>query len=358
MDAQARRLLLCYAFADASTSLGQRIRAQGGFDACWQTSSQWICHEPPERQRLIAEIKNKPAEMLVKLDFAGCDDWQVIALGDAAYPALLAQLDNAPGILFVRGDAEVLSRPQLAMVGSRHASAEGITNAKQLASRLAAKGFAVTSGLAVGIDAAAHQGAISQGTSIAVMGTGPDAIYPRRHQALAQQIVASGGALVTEFPPGEKAKPYHFPMRNRVISGLSLGVIVVEAAIKSGSLITAKLAMNQGREVFALPGSVRNPLSRGCNQLLRDGANWLETLDDVTKVFASMRVLAQSTEEEMLDQEGTIPELLEFFISGINSLDQLQLRSGRLLTDLMDELMDLELEGWVEKATGGYQRSR
>lgn len=355
MDGKTLRLALATAYAGHSDTLGARLRPFPSIEDAFAERARWWPDETAERRERL-EACCAEAATYSWLTQPASADWRLIALGDADYPPLLAQLADAPGVLFVRGDLTVLQRPQLAMVGSRGASAEGRENARLLAAALARRGFVITSGLAAGIDAAAHEGTLGVGQSVAVMGTGPDLIYPARHRGLADKLLAEGGALVTEFPPGERAEPFHFPMRNRIISGLSLGVIVVEAAIKSGSLITARLAMNQGREVFALPGSLRNPLSRGCHRLLRDGANWLEEVDDVLAVLGSMETLAQAVESESLLQADA-PALLNCFTAGTNSLDQLQRRSGLLLTDLLQQLTDLELDGWVEKSSGGYQRS-
>lgn len=351
MDGKALRLAMACAYAGHSAALGSRLRGYVSIEAAYAARQQWWPQESPDRQRKLAASCEAQYPWLQTHD---SHNWALLAIGDAAYPPLLAQLADAPGVLFIRGDAALLCEPQLAMVGARAASAEGRSNARRLAAALANLGFVVTSGLAGGIDAEAHYGALQAGRTLAVMGTGPDRIYPARHHALAEKIVAQGGALVTEFPPGERAEKFHFPMRNRIISGLSLGVIVVEAAIKSGSLITARLAMNQGREVFALPGSVGNPLSRGGNLLLRDGANWLEEIADIRCVFGSMEMLAASTQEASLVRADR-PELLKCFTAGTNSLDQLQRHSGLLMTDLLQHLADLELEGWVEKSPGGYQ---
>ncbi len=354
MDGRTLRLALASIYAGSSTALGARLRPYSSIEAAWDDWSRWCLNESPKRQDALRQLAHDGDFSSSWLTQKDSDQWQLVALGDAAYPPLLAELPDPPGVLFVRGAVETLQQPQLAMVGSRGASAEGRGNARHLATALAHNGFVITSGLAAGIDKAAHEGTLGVGQSIAVMGTGPDRIYPARHRALADQLVAEGGALVTEFPPGSQAKPFHFPMRNRIVSGMSLGVIVVEAALKSGSLITARLAMEQGRDVFALPGSIRNPLSRGCHQLLRDGANWLEETSDVLSVFDGMKALAAG-----VDQQGKLfddqPELVNHFYTGINTLDSLQKRTGLLLTDLMEQLADLELEGWVEKAPGGYQ---
>lgn len=354
MDGRELRLALALAYAGHSAKLGAQIRPYPSAEAAWEARDRWLPDESALRRQ---HLESPPTKQLAWLATKDSDAWHLLALGDDGYPELLAALPDAPGVLFVRGDRQILQHPQLAMVGARGGSAEGRNNAFRLAKALAARGFVITSGLAAGIDAASHEGALESGRSIAVMGTGPDSIYPARHAALAEKMVAGGGALVTEFPPGEKPEPFHFPMRNRIISGLSLGVIVVEAALKSGSLITAKLSLEQGREVFALPGSLHNPLSRGCHQLLRDGANWLETVDDVLDVFGSLQTLAQGAENPQPEVRTCRPALLDSFLAGTNTLDQLQRRSGLLLAELLEQLADMELEGWVEKTPGGYQRT-
>jgi DNA processing protein len=200
---------------------------------------------------------------------------------DARYPPLLAQAAAAPALLYVKGDAACLCTPQLAMVGSRNPTQPGQRTARAFAGFLSAAGLTITSGLALGIDAASHEGALeAHGRTIAVLGTGIDAIYPRQHSALAARI-ASQGALVSEYPPGCAPIRANFPRRNRIISALCLGTLVVEAARHSGSLITARLAAEQGREVFAIPGSIHNPLARGCHALIRRGAKLVESADDV-----------------------------------------------------------------------------
>jgi len=226
-----------------------------------------------------------------------------LPIGSPGYPALLADLPDAPVGLFVRGDPDVLCLPQLAIVGSRNPTAAGSDNAKQFAAHLARCGLAITSGLAIGIDAASHRGAIEGGgKTIAVCGTGLDIDYPRANAGLAADI-ASSGALVSEFPLGTPAAKQNFPRRNRIISGLALGTLVVEAAVQSGSLITARLAAEQGREVFAIPGSIHNPLARGCHRLIRQGAKLVETADDI---FTELRPLA-GTLTAALDIEAASP---------------------------------------------------
>lgn len=205
----------------------------------------------------------------------------LLRLGQPDYPERLAVLPGAPPLLFVMGDPEVLHQPALAIVGSRNPSGNGRRTATDFAADLIRYGLVVTSGLAVGIDAAAHRGALAAGgLSVAVCGTGLDTVYPRSHARLAEELAAEG-ALISEWPPGTPALPAHFPRRNRIISGLTLGTLVVEAALRSGSLITARLAAEQGREVFAIPGSIDNPLARGCHALIRQGAKLVESAADI-----------------------------------------------------------------------------
>lgn len=205
----------------------------------------------------------------------------IITLHDASYPRLLKEIADPPLVLFVHGDPAVLNQPQIAMVGSRNPTPQGVENAHAFAQSFARTGLTITSGLALGIDAACHEGALAgQGHTIGVMGTGLDRVYPKRHHALAHEIAAQG-ALISEFPPGTPPLKENFPRRNRIISGLSLGTLVVEASVNSGSLITARCAADQGREVFALPGSIHNPLARGCHALIRQGAKLVESANDV-----------------------------------------------------------------------------
>lgn len=287
------------------------------------------------------------------------DGWQILTRASPFWPLLLNDISDAPALLFVRGNAALVAAPQLAMVGARHASTEGLDNARRFGHVLAATGFAITSGLALGIDRAAHEGALQGGATLAVLGHGPGPCYPARNRPLAERIVDQGGTLITEFPPGMGPRREFFPQRNRLISGLSLATIVVEAAEHSGSLITARLALQQGREVFAIPGSIHNPFSKGCHRLLREGANWLESLADIQAVFSSLTFLAESTESAQ--QQGDSPDaksepLLKYFISGANSIDQLHQRSGMTIHELSQTLTSLEINGHIQRVAGGYSR--
>jgi DNA processing protein len=286
------------------------------------------------------------------------------------YPALLRDIPVAPAALFVAGDTTHLWSAQIAIVGSRNATASGLANARAFAKAFAECGNVVTSGLAEGIDAAAHAAALDAGgTTIAVLGTGPDVIYPRQHAKLAARIRASG-ALVSEFPPGTAGKPEHFPRRNRIISGLSLGTLVIEAGLKSGSLITARLAAEQGREVFALPGSIHSPLARGCHKLIRDGAMLVETADEVIGQLRGIgarladhlrgrlgdRDVGQGHESRAVETRKRDPEytrLLAALDRAPVSLDELAERSRLPVAALSSMLLVLELDGVVSAASGG-----
>lgn len=224
---------------------------------------------------------------------------RLLVLGDPDFPALLSQLDPAPPVLWARGDAALLSRPCIAMVGARIASAGGLRIARGLAQQLGQAGHVVVSGLARGVDGAAHEGALETGT-VAVLGGGVDDIYPAEHAELYRRIVAQG-CVVSESPMGARAQARDFPRRNRIISGLSRGVIVVEAELRSGSLITARLANEQGRDVFAVPGSPLDPRSRGPNDLLRQGAILCEGLEDVERAFSTLRTLREPVEDHAFD---------------------------------------------------------
>lgn len=286
----------------------------------------------------------------------------ILTYDDPAYPPLLRQTVWAPPLLFVCGNPLLLSSPQIAMVGSRKATPSGLATARTFASQLAQQGLIITSGLALGIDAASHGGALDcGGITIAVMGTGPDRIYPTRHQALAERIAAQG-ALVTEFVPGTPPHASHFPSRNRIISGLSLGVLVVEAALQSGSLITARVAAEQNREVFAVPGAIQNPFVRGCHSLIRDGAKLVENATDILEELPFTPI----TQGEIATLISTHPQsplspshqkLLDCVDFAPTALETLINRSGLAVSTISSLLLSLELAGHVVSVPGGYTRA-
>lgn len=288
----------------------------------------------------------------------------IVTWQDPGYPALLKQVPSAPPILYVNGDVSVLSSAQLAMVGSRNPTKSGAETAEQFAKYLAEAGLTITSGLAVGIDGASHRGTIlAKGRTIAVMGTGLDYIYPARHKRLSEVIIEHGGALISEFPPATKPAAENFPRRNRIISGLSMGVLVVEAALQSGSLITARYAMEQGREVFAIPGSIHNPLARGCHALLKQGAKLVETAQDIIEELGALYHVAAESSKTVdnlpaieLDEE--YQALLNCIDYEATPVDLLVARSGLTANVVSSMLLILELQGIVAAVPGGYARVR
>ena len=249
----------------------------------------------------------------------------ILTLADAAYPAQLFEITDPPPLLYVTGNPALLSATCVALVGSRNATPQGLLNAEQFARALSEAGLTIVSGLALGIDAAAHRGALAgRGSTVAVMGSGPDQIYPRRNAALAAEI-AKAGVLVTEFAPGTQPLAGNFPRRNRLISGLSRGVLVIEAALASGSLITARLAADQGREIFAIPGSIHSPLSRGCHALIRQGAKLVESAQDVLEELGGV---ISSTPQRERNTSNTTSELLQHMGYDPCDVGTLAMRAG------------------------------
>ncbi len=312
----------------------------------------------------------------------------VLCFDDPDFPALLQEIPSPPAALFIAGDATHLWRPQVSIVGSRAASQSGIANARAFTRALAAAGFTITSGLADGIDGAAHRAALAAGVpTLAVLGTGADRAYPAKHRELAAEVAAAG-TLISEFPPGTPGRAEHFPQRNRLIAGLSLGTLVIEAGLRSGSLITARLAGEAGREVFAVPGSIHNPLARGCHQLIRSGAKLVESADEV---IAELTPMAQALGNKLRERlqisanmhakEGTASD--NTASSGARScnihsrnndpdyaklraalghdpiaVDQLAERTGLTAGVLSSMLLMLELEGEVVASAGAtYTRA-
>ncbi|HEX5339521.1 MAG TPA: DNA-processing protein DprA [Gammaproteobacteria bacterium] len=292
------------------------------------------------------------------LDNAGA---AILPFTDPAFPALLRDIPGAPALLYLRGNIGLLDSPQLAMVGSRNPSGEGRRNAEEFAAYLARCGLTITSGMALGIDGASHRGALKVGgATIAVWGAGLDKPYPPRHRELAEEIAANG-LLVSEFPPGTPPLPAHFPRRNRIISGLAVGTLVVEAAKASGSLITARLAGEQGREVFAIPGSIHNPMARGCHQLIRQGAKLVESAGDILEELAPLLrlelPLAAAADSVSPAAEADDPDyrlLLNSMAFAPTSVDTLVERTGLTPDVVSSMLLMLELQGQVEAAPGGH----
>jgi len=305
----------------------------------------------------IIQALRKPDWSLIEPDLRWLEQpgHLAITLSDSAYPAQLKEIADPPPVLFVRGNPELLSHPQIAMVGSRNPSALGVETAIDFARTLARSGFVITSGLALGIDAASHRGALeAKGHTLAVTGTGLDRVYPARNKDLASEILQSG-ALVSEFPSGTAAKAHHFPRRNRIISGLCLGLLVVEAARQSGSLITARLALEQNREVFAIPGSIQNPLARGCNALIREGAKLVETTNDIFEELGQYNqqdeISLPTPMQSSLDPEQQ--KLLNLIMYSPTSIDKLVATTGQSVETLASMLLILELQGFIAATVGG-----
>jgi DNA processing protein len=286
----------------------------------------------------------------------------VVTLSDPSYPRLLLEIPDPPALLYCRGRTELLSRPALAVVGSRNATAQGTSNAEQFARSFSSAGLTIVSGLAQGIDAAAHRGGLAAaGSTIAVLGTGVDKPYPIANAALADEI-AERGLLISEFALGTKAFAYNFPRRNRMISGLAQGCLVVEAALASGSLITARSAAEQGREVFAVPGSIHSPLSKGCHSLIKAGAKLVESAQDVLSElaafrrsgFASTRLPGETAPQ---NPGGADEPLLAYMGFDPVDVDSICARAGLPPEQVSADLLRLELDGRVAVLPGGlYQR--
>lgn len=323
---------------------------------------------PDDTQRWLQ--RPDPRRLDEDLAWLAQDGRRLLLCTDEDFPPLLDAIPQPPAALFVAGDVGLLLRPQLAIVGARAATLGGRAHAQAFACAVGRAGFVITSGMADGIDGAAHLAALDEGLpTVAVIGTGPDRIYPVKHHVLARRLAACG-ALVSEFPPGTPARADHFPRRNRLISGLSLGTLVVEASLESGSLITARLAAEQGREVFALPGSIHNPLAHGCHRLIRDGARLVETAADIVEVLAPAAVALGRELADRLDQAGiaypdamatvtdpTLQTLLDVLGYEPVALDELVAMTGQAVAELTSMLLLLELDGKVEALSGNrYQR--
>lgn len=299
-----------------------------------------------------------PARVDVALCWLDEPGNSIISLADSAYPRLLLEITDPPPLLYVKGNSGLLNRAALAVVGSRNATPQGSTSAEAFARELSDGGFTIISGLALGIDAAAHRGGLAgASSSLAVVGTGLDIVYPARNRDLAHQLAAQG-ALVSEFPLGTPALPGNFPRRNRLISGLARGCLIVEAAFRSGSLITARYALEQGREVFAIPGSIHSPLSKGCHQLIKQGAKLVESSNDILEELGAAVRVASATSGKA-DTSAEHVELLSALGFDPVDLDTLCERSGLTPETASAMLLTLELDGTVSRLPGGrFQRVR
>ena len=314
-------------------------------DQLKQLGASRYAHQQAER------LYDRAEKLLSSLNSLNC---VVIGYDHAHYPPLLKAIYDPPIVLFCRGNTLLLAEPQIAMVGGRKSTQFARSTAQRLAAQLTETGVHVTSGLAIGIDQAAHKGALSAGpgTTLAVMANGPDLIYPQRHVALGEQIVASGGLLLTEHLPGTQPRPHFFPERNRIISGLSLGTLVVEAEIKSGSLVTARLALEQGREVFAVPGAISNPSVKGCHLLIKEGAALVESADDLLQaLYLPLR------DQAPLSDIADTP-LLRLLAQAPHTIDQLAQALMMSATELQIALTELEISGFVAREGARFVRLR
>lgn len=329
----------------------------GTAEACFQTGSGAL-QDLGLQDRQIRDLQKSPEDLLSDADrrWLSSPDTDLCRWTDTDYPPLLRHLPDPPPLLYIRGQRTCLSQPMLAIVGSRSATATGLATAEAFAHSLGEAGLMISSGLALGIDAAAHRGALHSGT-VAVLGTGADLIYPRAHLQLARSITEQG-LILSEQPPDMGPRSGLFPRRNRIISGLSLGVLIVEAAEGSGSLITARLAMEQGREVFAIPGSIHSPLSRGPHRLIREGAKLVESADDVLSelgpLYAALRSALPPQDLSAWQPEDP-QQALVWAAMDYDPLapEEIAARCGLTLGELSAILLGMELSGYLAASPGG-----
>ncbi len=336
------------------------LSAFGLPDAVFSAGSAALRAAVGEKAASLLLDANNEAEIEAAVAWASGEDQHIVTLADSEYPQALLEIADPPTLLYVRGRLELLNQPTIAIVGTRNPTPQGLRNAEAFAAALAEGGFVVASGLALGVDAAAHRGALSvKGKTVAFIGTGIDRVYPARNRELAHDIGANG-AIVSEFPLGTPVLASNFPRRNRLISGVSRGVLVVEAATESGSLITARLAAEQGRDVFAIPGSIHSPQSRGCHKLIKQGAKLVDSAQDILEEYAGIK----SDENRAVISEGNnsaSPSVEESVLEQLGyescCLDELVIRTGMATDALSVILLQLELEGRVALLPGNrFQR--
>ncbi|MCC5881967.1 MAG: DNA-processing protein DprA [Halomonas sp.] len=340
--------------------------------------SGWLARLPRQAATMLRlwldHPSRSPLSQAVKADLAwlaATPQRHLLYPGHAAWPALLEQIGDPPPLLWALGDLAALEPPGIAIVGSRRPTRDGLSNAAAFGRELASRDWCVVSGMALGVDGAAQQAALEAGgRSVAVLGCGVDVVYPPRHARLYQQLLDHGGLILSEHPPGTPARPGFFPRRNRIVTGLSLGVLVVEATEKSGSLVSARLAMEQNREVFALPGSINNPQARGCLQLIRQGAVLVRHVDDMLEELSHWAVAAAlaapaatplvspSAGAPTSEGAATVDPLLRWLSDSPSPLDALVNLTGLAVPDCQRRLLELELEGRVAQAPGGWVRLR
>lgn len=352
---------------DVKAVFGTLTAALNASDSQWR---QYDCLTANQRKRLLDPQQPQWQAQALAWQQQPCH--HLLTYDSPDYPAMWRQLTDPPILVYVKGTVSVLHQPQLAIVGGRKASQSGQATARAFAQDLAEKGLVITSGLASGVDKAAHQGALQSGvshTTVAVVATGLDRVYPAANHALAQAVVDQG-VMVSEYPLGTRPKPWHFPARNRLISGLSLGTLVIEAALKSGSLITAKQALDQGREVFAVPGSIHDPKVKGCHQLIRDGAKLVETSTHILEELAAwlqpmvqplLTLEADKTHAPQAQEADERPESdKEAVWAAVDyeptSLETMMAQSGLSQATVQSQLVMLELEDRVEALSAGRWR--
>ena len=321
------------------------------------TAREWLDRAITASLGISAPVRTEAIDAC--LDWARQSGNHLLRDEDPRYPALLREIPDPPLVLFAKGRLELLQAEAIAMVGSRNATPRGLQDARDFAGEFSRRGLCVVSGLARGIDAAAHAGALPfAGSSIAVLGTGPERVYPAGNAGLARELAATG-CIVTEFPIGTRPLARNFPQRNRIISGLARGVLVVEAAPRSGSLVTAYVAAHQGREVFALPGSIHATLSKGCHELIREGAKLVDDAEHVVEEIPVWRSLRRAPADEAPPEKRSADSLLEAMGFAPVSVDLVAGLTGLEVPACTDRLVTLELEGRVRRLAGGlFQRSR
>ncbi len=351
-----------------AVGMGRLIRELGDPEQILAAGRERLLQVRGIRQPVVKAITRNPPrrEAEIELQRLRQNNFSLLTWNDPAYPALLREIYTPPMLLYVNGDVELLNRPSIAVVGSRAATSYGLKIGRRLGAELGARGLNVVSGLALGVDAAAHAAALEAGgITIAVLGCGLDVPYPRRNLGLARRI-ASQGVIISEYPLGTKPEAFRFPARNRIISGLSLGVVVVEAAKRSGSLITARLAMDEGREVFAIPGRVDSAASAGAHSLLQQGAKLVYKLDDILVELSAhltdFKPAAQAEQDEedtvgggveLTGEERSLIKILEPYASHIDNIID---KSGVKAAKVQETLLMLELKGLVESLPGSQYR--
>ena len=342
-----------------SQAFFQLLKAFGNPTAIYAASYSQLKEVVAEK--IASEIKNGITEDALHdiLEWLNKENNHLVTLADPSYPKALLEIADPPPLLYAKGNLGLLNQPSIAIVGSRSASVQGEKNAEAFASDLCNQGLCIISGLALGIDGAAHRGALkTNGATIAVVGTGLDIVYPAKHRDLAHQI-AERGLIISEFSLGTPSKPQNFPKRNRIISGLSLGCLVVEANLQSGSQITARLAAEQGREVFAIPGSIHSPMSKGCHQLIKQGAKLVDCIQDILdELDIKKSEITQACAESSKPVESSKNNAL-LYIMGFEpmQLENIVNLSGLTVSEVSSMLMLLELEGSVASLAGGkYQK--